>query len=72
MLAPTNAPVTEEIGGFGTFQPPLKPSDAGEEEQEDEKEEEEEEEEEEGPESAEFITREQLKKRLSKEGKSMM
>eukprot|EP00057_Strongylocentrotus_purpuratus_P030961 XP_783188.3 PREDICTED: RNA-binding protein 40 [Strongylocentrotus purpuratus] len=64
--APTNAPVTEEIGGFGTFQPPLKPSDAGEEDQEDE-EEEEEEQEEEGPESAEFITREQLKKRLSKE-----
>ncbi|XP_063963592.1 RNA-binding region-containing protein 3-like [Lytechinus pictus] len=59
---PTDTTSTQEIGGFGTFQPPLKASDAGEEEED-----EEEEEEDDGPESAEFITREQLKKKLSKD-----
>ena len=49
----------DEVGGFGTFQP-ARLTDAAEEEEE--------EEDEDAPESSEFVTREQLKKRLSKEG----
>ena len=52
----------DEVGGFGTFQP-TRLTDAAEEEEE------EEEEDEDAPESSEYVTREQLKKRLSKEGK---